>query len=207
MALCRAMRVPLWSGDSSGRDGNRTRTGVTPRGILSPLRLPIPPLGQASQFPSPARADCSYPPRQANSGKPFVATIVSRASGEGHCRGDALVNRVPRDALSTTPPVLGRPGDGRPSAARPARSLERGNSRSATRWHTCPASPPLVLPASSARIRRQRIDGHQHPAGAKRSARPLVWTAFSARALRSCSTSSSWRWRSCCRCWATASGW
>ena len=30
---------------ANGRGGDRTLTGVTPHGILSPVRLPIPPLG------------------------------------------------------------------------------------------------------------------------------------------------------------------
>jgi integrase/recombinase XerD len=30
----------------NGRGGDRTRTGITPHGILSPVRLPIPPLGR-----------------------------------------------------------------------------------------------------------------------------------------------------------------
>ena len=34
------------TGDDSSRGGTRTRTGVTPHWILSPERLPIPPLGQ-----------------------------------------------------------------------------------------------------------------------------------------------------------------
>lgn len=39
----------------TGRGGDRTRTGVTPHGILSPVRLPIPPLGRLVAYPQGAK--------------------------------------------------------------------------------------------------------------------------------------------------------
>ncbi len=43
----------------NGRGGDRTRTGITPHGILSPVRLPIPPLGPRCDFlPSLSPGGC-----------------------------------------------------------------------------------------------------------------------------------------------------
>lgn len=39
--------------NSSGRSGGRTRTGVTSHGILSPVRLPIPPSGPSASLFQP----------------------------------------------------------------------------------------------------------------------------------------------------------
>ena len=72
----------MWREERSAGGGTRTPTGVAPHRILSPMRLPIPPLQQESRIVWPL----SFRPRRVHSSRLGNCIFASAENSPAACR-------------------------------------------------------------------------------------------------------------------------